>query len=229
MLRYYTCIDLQLLCKSRHQTVKVVHVLQLFHWRLAFTTHTIWWLLLSPLGTMCAYSFITHGHGGNQTTNPASVTVTLYLLSHTESFLLAWDYSKIFCSTGPNANTDSSTALLVHEFMKSRTLFPFFTQSFKCGAVFLVRAAPNHSAVKGNAKRDDWSGAGGFQRDIFHFTGPQWEVLICVSVDNFQVCTVKNTGVYLHRDTHKKPVELQNVNTGLVKAGVRSKRWCLCS
>lgn len=124
------------------QTVNVLHVLLLFHWRLAFTTHTIWWLLLSPLGAMCAYSFITLSHRGNQTTNHASVTVTLYQLSHTESFLLAWDYSKIFCSTGPNANTDSSTALLVHEFMKSRALFPFFTPPSSVVPVFWCNRYP---------------------------------------------------------------------------------------
>lgn len=139
---HYTCIDLQLLCKSRHWHQTVERALLLFQWRLTFTTHTICWLLLSPLGTVCAYSFITHGHGGNQTTNPASVTVTLYPLSHTESFLLAWDYSKIFCSTGPNANTNSSTASLVHEFMKSRTLSPIFHTAFKCGAVFWCEQDP---------------------------------------------------------------------------------------
>lgn len=47
----YTYIDLQLLCKSRHwlQTLKVLYVVLLFQRRLAFTTHTILWLLLSPL------------------------------------------------------------------------------------------------------------------------------------------------------------------------------------
>lgn len=88
---YCTYTDLQLLRKSRHwhQAAKALHVLLLFQWRLAFTTHTIWWLLLSPPGALCAYSFITLGHGGNQTTNHARVTVTLYQLSRTESFLLA--------------------------------------------------------------------------------------------------------------------------------------------
>lgn len=58
---------------------------------------------------MCAYSFITLGHRGDQTSNPASVTVTLLQLGHTEGFL-AWDYSKIFCSTGPNSNMNSSSS-----------------------------------------------------------------------------------------------------------------------
>lgn len=53
---HYAYIDLWLPCESRHrrQTVKVSYVLLLFQWRSAFTTHTISWLLLSPLVAMCA-------------------------------------------------------------------------------------------------------------------------------------------------------------------------------
>lgn len=101
---HYTFTDLQLLCKSKpmlnHESVACITAVSV---RISshYSTYTILLLLLSPLGAMCAYSFITLGHRGNQTANPASVTVTLYQLSHTESFLLACDYSKIFCSTGP--------------------------------------------------------------------------------------------------------------------------------
>ncbi len=155
-------------CASHwHQTVKVFHVLLLFQWRLAFTTHTIWWLLLSPLGAMCACSFITLGHGGNQTTNHASVTVTLYQLSLTESFLLAWDYSKIFCSTGPNANTDSSTALLVHEFMKSRALFPFCTPPSSVVPVFWCNRCPIAAQSKGMLNKMIGQEWGVFSRTFF--------------------------------------------------------------
>lgn len=100
--------DLQSLCKSRlHIKLNVSGKVSIH-----YTYHLV---ALLPLGAMCAYSFFTLGHGGNQTTNHASVTVTLYQLSHTGSFLLAWDYSKIFSSTGLSANTNSSTALLVHK------------------------------------------------------------------------------------------------------------------
>lgn len=93
-----------------------------------FTYH-----LVAAFITSCCHaytcSFITPDHKGNQTTTPTSLTVTLYQLSYTESFLLPLDYSKIFSSIGPNVNMNFLTALLVHEFMKRRTLSPFSTQA----------------------------------------------------------------------------------------------------
>lgn len=103
------------------------------------------------------------------TTNHASVTVMLHQLSHTESFLLAWDYSKIFCSIGPNANMNSSTALLVHEFIKSRALFPIFHTAFKCGAVFWCNWHPVTAQSKEMLNKMIGQECGSFS--FFHFTG----------------------------------------------------------
>lgn len=103
-----------------------------------FTYH-----LVAAFITSCCHaytcSFITPDHKGNQTTTPTSLTVTLYQLSYTESFLLPLDYSKIFSSIGPNVNMNSLTALRVHE---KQNTFPIFHTGFKCGAVFWCNQHP---------------------------------------------------------------------------------------
>lgn len=56
----------------------------------------------------------TLSHGGNQTSNHASVTVTLCQRSlNTGTSLLTWDYSKISSSAGPGTNTEFLECLAI--------------------------------------------------------------------------------------------------------------------
>lgn len=175
---------------------------------------TIWWMFLSapPHDTMC--SSITVGLCGNQTTNSASVTVTLYLPSYTEQLLLAWDYSKIFCNGGPNANTNSSTASPVHEKQNS---FPIFHTALKCGAVFGATGTHSPCAVKGNAKHDDWQGMACFDQDIFQFTDRREKLGFFFSGSKVsEVCDVEkyrcahtqawSPVTHIHTHRHQKPM-----------------------